>query len=321
MGVSIMALRLAGPLLVMLGASSAPSSMIFAQVRASERSTISQTVDGTTLTIDYARPRGRGRDSLFGGEVKWGEVWTPGANMATTLETSANLKINGHQVAKGKYSVWMVVNRGDWTLVLDTVAKIFHTVRPPVRDGQIRFDFKPETRPKMEVLTWSFPDVRSDGMTLAMQWDTVYVALRVQVTPSHPITIEANLAPRYLGRYEMRWVQPESEAPSEADTSQHAETAESAGPGSDDGPIRLDVSYEKGSLWARVDPAPFPGYDFMVLIPIKEDWFIAGWWKDGELYDVSDEMVMEFKLERGRATGFDMRMQNDELMATAQKKQ
>ena len=317
-----MEFRFVGFVLGVVAASAAMPGGAASQVRASERSTVSQTVDGTTLTIDYARPRARGRDSLFGGEVKWGEVWTPGANMATTLETTGDIKINGHDVPQGKYSVWMVVNPGDWTMVLDTVVKMFHTVHPPARGGQIRFDFKPETRPKMEVLTWSFPDVRSDGMTIAMQWDTVYVPLRVAVTPSHPITLAANLAPRYLGRYEMRWIEPEGSTASDGtDTTHHADSAESEGPGGDDGPVRLDVSYEKGSLWAKVDPAPFPGYDFMVLIPIKEDWFIAGWWKNGELYDVSDEMVMEFKLERGRATGFDMRMENDELVATAERKQ
>ena len=54
-----------------------------AQIRASERALLAQTIDGTTLTLDFARPRVRGRDSIFGGQVYWTEVWTPGANMAT----------------------------------------------------------------------------------------------------------------------------------------------------------------------------------------------------------------------------------------------
>ena len=77
-----------------------------AQIRASERATVSQTVDGTVITVDFARPRRRGRAQVFGEEVKWEEIWTPGANMATTLELSKPVQINGHPVAKGKYSVW-----------------------------------------------------------------------------------------------------------------------------------------------------------------------------------------------------------------------
>src|ERR1043166_8508411 len=78
-----------------------------AQVRASEAASVSQTVDGTKLTIEYSRPRGRARDSLFGKVVPWGLTWTPGANFATTLEVSKDVRINGHPLAKGKYSVWM----------------------------------------------------------------------------------------------------------------------------------------------------------------------------------------------------------------------
>lgn len=48
---------------------------VSAQIRASERAMVSQTIDGTVVAVDYARPRARGRADLFGGVVKWGEVW------------------------------------------------------------------------------------------------------------------------------------------------------------------------------------------------------------------------------------------------------
>ena len=107
--------------LVALGvASFALPNRSVAQIRASERGAVSQTVDGTVISLDYARPRARGRQRLFGGVVAWKEVWTPGANWATTLEVSRNVQINGQALPKGKYSVWLVVDSaGPWTLVLD----------------------------------------------------------------------------------------------------------------------------------------------------------------------------------------------------------
>src|SRR5688500_19131881 len=102
-----------------------------AQVRLSERATVSQTVDGTVITIDYARPRVRGRSPIFGGQVHWGEVWTPGANMATTLETDRDIAIDGHAVPAGKYSVWLeVAHEGPWTLVRDSAAGRYNTSTP-----------------------------------------------------------------------------------------------------------------------------------------------------------------------------------------------
>src|SRR5688572_33379539 len=86
------------------------------QVRASELGSVSQVIDGTRISIEYSRPRARGRQDLFGCEVKWQEVWIAGANYATTLELSKNVQSAGHAVRKGRYQLWMVVRgSGDWT--------------------------------------------------------------------------------------------------------------------------------------------------------------------------------------------------------------
>ena len=110
-----------------------------AQVLASERSSVSQTVDGTTATLTYYRPRARGRTGLFGSRVRWGEVWTPGANQATTLNVNKDVSIEGQPVAKGTYSIWFVIARGPWEMVLDKDTTLFHTQGPKQRPGQIRF--------------------------------------------------------------------------------------------------------------------------------------------------------------------------------------
>jgi hypothetical protein len=282
------------------------------QIRASERATVSQTIDGTVITVDYSRPRMRGRGQVFGGEVKWEEIWTPGANMATTLELSKPIQINGHPVPQGKYSVWIQVNQGDWVFMLDTVVDRFHTVRPDKDKVMLRFDFRPEERPSMDVLTWWFPEVRSDRAVLAMQWDKYYVPLAIKVESSYSMAVAADVARPIVGSYELQWSPPPGDSMASPDT-----THEHEGGPPDDGPIKIEITYERGSLWGRVDPPPFPGYTTMVLLPMKDDWFIPGWWMNGELFDASDEMIMEFTIEDGKATGFDMRMKNDEVIATA----
>jgi hypothetical protein len=235
--------------------------------------------------------------------------------MATTLELSKDIQINGHPVPKGKYSVWMQVNRGDWVFMLDTNATRFHTVRPRKEKVMLQFAIKPEQREKMDVLTWWFPQVRSDGAVLAMQWDKSYVPLNIKVTSTYPRTVSADAARPLTGRYEMRWAPPPPDTTTPRDTVSHDEHG-SEGGGAPPA-MTLEITYDRGSLWSTVKPSPFPGYDTMVLLPIKADWFIPAWWKNGEMYDASDEMVMEFKIENGRATGFEMRSKDDELIATA----
>jgi hypothetical protein len=65
-----------------------------AQLNASEPASVSQVVDGTKVTVEYSRPRARGRTGLFGTEVAFGHVWTPGANQATTLAVNKDVTIN-----------------------------------------------------------------------------------------------------------------------------------------------------------------------------------------------------------------------------------
>ena len=98
-------------------------------------------IDGTKISMTYSRPRARGRDTLFGNPkaVHWGEVWTPGANYATTFEVNRPVTLDGHAVKAGTYSVWMVVRQsGPWTMVLDPKVR-YHTDPPDSNATQIRF--------------------------------------------------------------------------------------------------------------------------------------------------------------------------------------
>jgi hypothetical protein len=150
-----------------------------AQVKASEYATVSQTVDGAVITVTYSRPGVRGREPVFGGLIRFGETWTPGANQSTTLEVSRAAKISGHAVPKGKYSVWMIPTAGEWTVFLDARPDRFHTNRPDVREAVAKWLAMPEDAPAAEFLTWSFPDVRADGVVIAMQWGVKRVTMNV----------------------------------------------------------------------------------------------------------------------------------------------
>lgn len=80
------------------------------------------------------------------------------------------------------------------------------------------------------------------------------------------------------------------------------------------------VTHEKGSLMGRWDPAPFPEWDRFIIIPIADDWFIPGFLMKGALYEVAKEMVIEFKVQGGKAVSFDVRGEDDTIMATGKRK-
>ena len=298
--------------LLLFGALVSPSIMS-AQPRASELGSVSQTIDGARITVEFSRPHVRGRDSVFGRVVKWGEVWTPGANWATTLEVSRDVKLNGHAVARGKYSVWLVVRPAeDWTLVLDPRFRRFHMNHPDSTPEQIRFTVRAEERPPLDLLTWWFPANRPFGTTLAMQWGPKYVALEVEVPLSLTLTIAADSAAPFLGSYEIRWVEPPGKLPPGLTIMRRPVSSE---------PDSFTVSHEGGRLVGRLRPAPTPRSAVIVLVPRGSDRFVTGFLDaQGGLRDLELEMVFEFVRAEGRATRFDIRGLGDALLATATRK-
>jgi len=267
---------------------------VSSQVRASERATVSQTVDATVITINYSRPEARGRKPVFGKVVHWGEVWTPGANWATTLDVSRDVMIDGHAVKKGKYSMWFVVHeKGDWTFVLDTLVQIYHASPPDSNTEQLRWPVRPKDSDFREILTWSFPEVRPDGALLLFEWSTTRITMNVTVAPSHPLTIARADAEPFIGSYQFRW---------EGDTAKNGPT--------------IELYYDRGMLLQRY--TPFPDWYSLIqnqpMVRINNAWMYPAIIRDGKIWEMVSDMVFEFKIANGRATSFEIRDDRDNLL-------
>jgi hypothetical protein len=273
-----MKVRVLAVALSLLGATD-----LHAQIRASEFATFSQTIDGTKISMTYSRPRGRGRDPLFGNPraVHWGEVWTPGANYATTFEVNRPVKLDGHAVKAGAYSVWMVVREsGAWTMVLDPKVRIYHMNPPDSNATQIRFPVQTKDAPYLDVLTWSMPELRANGGTLTMQWGKTRVDMNVDVEPSYALTMPKSDADPYLGTWEYAEIDSGKAGPTQ----------------------RFVIDYENETLKGRwhSDSSYFRHF---ALVKISPDWFAPGVYdRNGQIYEVyKPELVLEFTRENGRA--------------------
>ena len=287
--------------LTIASALTALPATVHGQIRASEIGSMSQIIDGTKITMEYSRPRARGRDPLFGGRVvRWQEVWTPGANWATTLETSKEITLNGQTVPKGKYSVWMVVRPdGNWTTILDPRVHRYHEEPPDSTPDQVRIATRTRKAPFAEVLTWSMPDITATGGTLAMHWGTTLVAIDVAVKPSLTMTMTAEEAAPFIGQYSY---------------------TERTGP--DSGKTKtLIVTHEDNTLKGRWEPND-PYFKKFALITIAPNWFAPGVYDDrGRIYEVyKPEMTFEFTLANGKAVSLVVRSEDDEIEAEGVRK-
>ena len=272
-----------GRAIVVVACSVVPS-VALAQVMASEKGTVSQTVDGTTITVEYSRPVARGR-SPFPSVVRYGRPWTPGANWATTIEVDKDVRINGNALPKGKYSVWMIPGADEWTVTLSRDARRFHTRPPSESDEQVRFTVKPTTGAHMETLAFYFPVVTRDGATLDLHWATTIVPMRITVEPSRVPTIADDERAMYVGTYRIV-------------------------PNADDRTVpemTLTVTDSAGQLRARATPALW-GYDetFDLISAGRDRQFRLAFSRDGKLFGMEAEGVIRFEESGGRATGLDV---------------
>lgn len=271
-----------------------------AQIFASERATLSQTISGTTITIDYSRPSVRGRDSIFGGEVEWDEVWTPGANEATTLSLTKPVRLNGLEIPAGTYSVWMQARPDSaWMLYLHPDTTLFHIPHPSL-DGMVHSipvvrHLSSEGR---ETLTWDFQRIRATGAELQLRWADVVIPVEVKVEPG----VETHVSPEVGLPYQGRWILK-------------SEASDSASPEGEGGPQAMRVRYDRemrhligvfdgGGEWG--------GWEFL-LIPRAEGIFLLGFLMDGELAELSFDYFLEFTSEDGRPMSFVGRDKDDSI--------
>ena len=250
---------------------------------ASEKGSVTQTVDATTITIEYSRPVARGRNP-FPDVVRWGRMWTPGANWATTFEVDKPIHLDGNTVPKGKYSVWMIPGADEWTITLNREVRRFHTQPPSSGEEQARFTVKPVTGPHMETLAFYFPVVTRDGATLDMHWGTTVIPMRITVDPSRPPMVSDSDRASYVGHYRLTPASADGNVPE----------------------MTLAVTDSAGQLHAVATPALW-GYDpAFDLVPTNRDGeFRLSFYHGGKLFGMEAEGVIAFRGAGGRVNAID----------------
>lgn len=78
--------------------------------------------DGKTISVDYSSPRVKGR-KIFGDLEPYGKPWRAGANEATTFVTTADLIVGGKDVPAGAYTLFMIPDATEWTLIVSKKTK------------------------------------------------------------------------------------------------------------------------------------------------------------------------------------------------------
>lgn len=125
---------------------------------------------GKTITIDYSAPSKRNR-VVMGELVPYGKVWRTGANAATTMTTEGDIMIGKLHVPAGKYTLFTIPGKKDWTLIVNKQVGQWGTNHDPAQDlGRVKLTLRPA---KKLVETFKI-DLRANNAksgTLCFQWE------------------------------------------------------------------------------------------------------------------------------------------------------
>jgi hypothetical protein len=122
-----------------------------------------------------------------------------------------------------------------------------------------------------------------------MQWGTTVIPLTVKVEPSRPIARAGRDLSPYVGTYRLQFEADSGQTPYE-DT--------------------VELYERNGVLKARVSQ-PWPGMDPEFELVPQGNAFSTRFYQGGKVYEEDRETVVVFLMERGKATGFEFRFENE----------
>lgn len=128
--------------------------------------------------VVYSRPQ-RSSRPIFGGLVKYGEVWRLGANEATEIEFYKQVKIGDKKIAKGRYTLYAVVNEDNWTFILNKDTDTWGAFKYDQKKDVVRVTVPVQkTDALVESLSMVF-EKTSSGCNLVVAWENVKAVLPV----------------------------------------------------------------------------------------------------------------------------------------------
>ncbi len=151
--------------------------------RKSSTSTLTQEIGLTEFFVRYGRPSVKGRKKHIWGElVPYGKVWRAGANEATTIEFSSDVKINGKPLKKGKYAIFVIPQKkGDWTFIFNTATDSWGKEDYNQENDVLRVNATVEKSKFQETLAYDFDKIVENEATFILRWECKLARITIQV--------------------------------------------------------------------------------------------------------------------------------------------
>ncbi len=144
----------------------------------------SVTVGLTEVSIEYARPSAKGRVVFAAdGLVPFGKVWRTGANAATKITFSDDVKIGGQDLKKGAYAILSIPEADKWAVHFypyNSASWPSYVKETPTLIAQAKIM---KLNNAIETFTVDINNIKMEGADLVFSWENTaaHVSFEVEV--------------------------------------------------------------------------------------------------------------------------------------------
>ncbi len=168
--------------LTMLAISTFLVGSVFAQdlPKPSPTGVVKQEVGLTDVEIEYSRPSVKGR-TIFGDLVAYDKMWRTGANRATRVSFSTDVKINGKELSAGEYSLFTIPGKDSWQVMFNTNLNLSGTDGYQDSEEALRITAKPSKTAMTETFTIEVNNLKNDAANICLRWAETQVCMDLTV--------------------------------------------------------------------------------------------------------------------------------------------
>ena len=112
--------------------------------------------------------------------MPYGAVWRTGANAATKMTFSTDVKLGGAAVPAGTYALFTIPGEAEWTVILSKVSDEWGSYTYNQKDDQARVKVKPVAMAEpLETMTIGVQDMRAGKANLVIAWEKTKVPVEI----------------------------------------------------------------------------------------------------------------------------------------------
>ena len=143
-------------------------------------SKVTQMAGTTEITIEYSRPSLKGR-TIFPDLHKYGEIWRTGANAATKITFSKDVKVEGKSLSAGSYAILTKPGATTWEVMFYPYEESrWSTYSSKNPTASVTVSSQP-IECEVESFLIDINELRDDSAVLGLVWGTIYVPVALGV--------------------------------------------------------------------------------------------------------------------------------------------